>query len=245
MIKEVFNKISSFIKNGFFQMFSANVLNKVLSMGSNMIVTRLLTKGDFGILSYVLNIYAYFGLVSGFGLSNGALQFGTESKGSDKEFGFFKYTLKTGVIVNSILVLIGYIALFIVVLPFEEAKPLLAVYLPMLVFEYAVSIFYIILRAENRIKEYARLLNIDTILKVAGTCVGAVWGLKGVFIGKYIAEILIITIVVLYLRGDIQRFKDGIDSIRCQLRDLWKYSIVIRINSLNQVFIKHFPNTIY
>ena len=68
------------------QMLTANVLNKVVAMVSNMVITRVLTKPEYGIWSYVLNIYSYVGLLTGLGLLSGAFQFGAENRGKEEEF---------------------------------------------------------------------------------------------------------------------------------------------------------------
>lgn len=230
-VKAYFNKIISFTKNGFLHMFSANVLNKILSMGSNMIITRLLTKSDFGVLSYVLNIYAYFGMITGFGLLSGALQFGTENKGTEKEYSIFRYALQKGTIIDGFLILTGYIGLYIFSLPFAGAKVLLYLYLPMLILEYIANLLLVILRSENRIKEYARLLNLNTVLIVLGTCLGAIFGLYGVIVGKYIGQIATIVFIVIYMKGDISKLKIGFESIQRDLKSLWKYSIATGIAS--------------
>ena len=51
--KEIWNQL----RKGILQMLSANVLNKAVMMLSNMVITRLMTKAEYGLWSYVLNIY--------------------------------------------------------------------------------------------------------------------------------------------------------------------------------------------
>ena len=75
-IKDFWNQLQS----GMLQMLTANVLNKVVAMVSNMVITRVLTKPEYGIWSYVLNIYSYVGLLTGLGLLSGAFQFGAENR---------------------------------------------------------------------------------------------------------------------------------------------------------------------
>ena len=59
-------------------------------MCTSMVITRILSKDEFGIWSYALNIYSYLSLVSGAGLATGALQFGTENNKSKKSYVIFK-----------------------------------------------------------------------------------------------------------------------------------------------------------
>ena len=91
MGKQIVERLKYYGKSGLIDVFGANVINKVIAMLSNMVITRLLSKTDYGIWSYVLNIYSYLALISGLGLLSGAFQFGAENKGNEKEFQYYKY----------------------------------------------------------------------------------------------------------------------------------------------------------
>ena len=109
-IKETFDKL----KAGVLRTLSANIINKAVSMISSMAITRLLSTTDYGIWSYVLNLYSYFSLVSGLGLISGALQFGAENNGNEKSYSFFKYCSRTGIFIDlGLVVVFGTIIAFI------------------------------------------------------------------------------------------------------------------------------------
>lgn len=225
-------KLFALAKNGFIRMFSANVLNKALGIVNNMIVLRLISKAEFGVLSYIFNFYAYLSLASGLGLNSGALVFGTENHGTDKEHSYYGYTLKWGLIINSAVVFISYVILLIVTIPFPAAKPLLFAYLPMLLLEYSVEVLLVIPRANNKVKVYANLMNINTILMVVGTCLGAIYNLEGIIVGKYIGEVVTLIVICFFLREDIKKFKCVIEEAKNKVIELWKYSIATSFSTI-------------
>lgn len=51
---------------GFFSVFFSNVLCKVLTFIGGMIIVRVLSKGDYGAYSYVINCYGMQTLAKGF-----------------------------------------------------------------------------------------------------------------------------------------------------------------------------------
>ena len=88
------------IKSGLIQVLGANLVNKIVAVLSNMVITRVLSTSDYGTWSYVLNQYTYLSIVSALGLLYGALQFGTEHKGKEKAFTYFRYCLKYGLYIS-------------------------------------------------------------------------------------------------------------------------------------------------
>ena len=74
------SKIWTQLQKGILQVFSASVINKIVAMFSNMVLTRMLAQNEYGIWSYVLNFYSYAHLIMGLGLVAGALQFGAENR---------------------------------------------------------------------------------------------------------------------------------------------------------------------
>ena len=113
-IKHEIKEMLERLRKGILQVFTANVLNKVFVMVSNMVITRILTKGEYGIWSYVLNVYSYASLITGLGLASGAFLFGTENRGKRKEYDFFKYCLSVGLVINSIISVIFILWSFVV-----------------------------------------------------------------------------------------------------------------------------------
>lgn len=227
---ELYNMFDK-IKNGILQMFSANILNKVIVMISNMIITRILTKPEYGLWSYVLNIYSYASLITGLGLSSGAFQFATENRGSEKEYSYFKYCLSTGLIINSIISVVFIFSTFLGKYSIENSDIYIRAYVPILLLEYINEILTSVLRCENRIKKYAKALNINTILVTSFTCVGAFWGITGVIIGKYVATSFSISYNVILTEKQVKSIKYSNSIIKSEIKEVWYYSIFTGISS--------------
>ena len=239
-IKETFDKL----KAGVLRTLSANIINKAVSMISSMAITRLLSTTDYGIWSYVLNLYSYFSLVSGLGLISGALQFGAENNGNEKSYSFFKYCSRTGIFIDlGLVVVFGTIIAFIQ-LPIAGVKPYFLVTLPILLGEYINAIGQSVLSAQNRIKEYANLLNVNTILVAAGTCGGAIAGLWGVVIGRYIAYSLSIVYLIWLLRQDISKIHKANKLTAIAKKNLWHYSLFIGATSAMNLVVYYIDITL-
>ena len=218
---EFYNKL----KTGVLRTFSANVINKAVGLISSMAITRILSTTEYGVWSYVLNLYSYLAMITGFGLISGVLQFGAENKGEGKAYSFFKYCTKTGLLLDFIIVTVFASIVVAIQLPIEGAKPFVLVFLPILLVEYANSIGQCILRAQNKIKEYANVLNVNTILVAVGTCCGALFGLRGVVVGRYFAYSLSIIYLISLLKNDIVKIVNADILKNEEKKQLWHYSL--------------------
>ena len=219
------------LRQGILQVFTANVINKIIVMVSNMVITRVLTKPEYGVWSFVLNIYSYASLITGLGLATGAFQFGAENRGNEKEFSFYKYCLSIGLIANSIISLGFICSSFLIDFSIEGSTPYIRAYVPIILLEYTVEILLTILRCQSRMTEYARVLNINTILVAGLTCLGALCGVGGVIVGKYVAAILSISYLVYIARPEIKKIISSNWVSGQQKKELWHYSFFTGLSS--------------
>lgn len=231
-MREKVNNVWIFFKNGFLHLLGANVMNKLVGMVSNMVITRLLTQVEYGTWSYVFNIYSYLQLASGLGLVTGAFQFGAENRGTSKEFDYYKYCLKYGIIVDLILVGGFGIASLVISLSVANVGTLVRVYVPILIIDYIVNLFLTVLRCQNRINEYAKILNFNTILSALGTCVGAWFGVFGVIVGKYIAFLISLFQVIFKSKPEVLRILKAGKLVKGEIKQLWHFSIFNGVSSV-------------
>ncbi|MCI8661618.1 MAG: oligosaccharide flippase family protein [Lachnospiraceae bacterium] len=212
-------------------MLSANVINKIVVMISNMVITRILTRSDFGMWGYILNIYSYASLIAGLGLDSGAFQFGAENKGKGEAYRYYKYCLNIGLIINIVIIAVFYFYIHITELVIENSGLYIKIYLPVLIIEYLINIFSIMLRCSNRIKTYAKITNINTVLIAVATCVGACWGVPGVIGGKYCARVLSLASIICVMRQDLKNLLTASMLELKQITELWNYTIFTGVSS--------------
>lgn len=98
--------ISGFIKRGGFSVFFSTALVKISAALLSIIVVQLLTKEDYGILSYVLSIYAIAIVIAGFGGNYSLLRFGSIVNSFLKKKQYYYYTQRVGINYTSIVVAI-------------------------------------------------------------------------------------------------------------------------------------------
>lgn len=225
MLQEKIKEIWKQLKKGILQMFGANVLNKVVAMLSNMVITRLLTKTEYGIWSYVLNIYSYLTLATGLGLLSGAFQFGAENKGKKEEYQYYRFCLYGGLLIDIILISVFFVVCFFWKFSFPEAGKYLRMVAPMLLFEYVWNLLLTVLRCENRIQEYAGILNRNTVFIAIGTCLGGSFGIEGVIVGRYAAYCISLLQTVFVTREETKKIKDAEKIPLKKTGELWHYSI--------------------
>ncbi|MFK2371036.1 hypothetical protein ACIXNP_03750 [Bacteroides fragilis] len=84
--------ISGFIKRGGFSVFLSTALVKICAALLSIIVVQLLSKDDYGVLSYVLSIYAIAIVVAGFGGNYSLLRFGSIVNSFIKRKQYYYYT---------------------------------------------------------------------------------------------------------------------------------------------------------
>ena len=230
-MKKLFNRYTSDEKKNTMYTMLANIINKVVVMCTSMVITRILTKNEYGLWSYILNVFSYLSLMSGAGLSSGALQFGTENHGNSRAYVFFKYCLNVGLLVNVILVLVADIACIWIPFPIKGAKIYIMAIIPVLIIDYINELGYSILRSQNRIIEYSKALNINTFAIAAGTCAGSLWGVKGLVIGRFLATILTLLYLLYILHKDFIKIHTKEALLTEEKNGLWNYSIFVGISA--------------
>lgn len=225
------------LKKGILQVFTASVLNKIISMLSSMVLTRMLVQKQYGVLSYAGNVYSYAALFTGFGLAVGALQFGAESRGRPEENSFYRYCAKAGMLANFLM--IAFLSCLILhrELPIAQAKKYIYLYLPLLITEYLNQLLLIILRSQKRFKIYAKLVTAHTIFVSLGTCIGAIWGLNGVFAAKYAASLFTLLTIGCQMRETLHEVIHAGKLNPRQKKELWRYSILNCVSSTLNRFL--------
>lgn len=179
--RDVINRLSH---TGALHITLGTFLTKFVAFFGSIVVVRLLTKSDYGIMGYVDNIVGYASLFAGLGLFYALLRYVIIADDLEKKYACFDYVIKKGALRNAIIYLTVIALNFSVPYPenFSEARfwvPIAALLIPLTDFGNAllhtVRAFF-----ENKLYAYASLL--VSVALILGRLIGAWgWGIGGVF----------------------------------------------------------------
>lgn len=196
------NALKHLFKTGFFHIFTSDIINKIISFGSTLLLVRILTKDEYGIFVYAWNIYSLVMLFSGCGLASGVLQLCSEN--SENKIvcqNILFYSLKKGILFNLIIGLILCLIVFIIPLSIIAARELILLLslLPILQIFYSIIVSY--LRSQKYNKQFAVLNLSNTFFIFIFTIIGAyLYKEVGLILGYYIAFIITILLIKQYFK---------------------------------------------
>lgn len=97
-------KLSVLWKTGAIHIMLGSFINKFVSMFGSIVIVRLLSKQEYGVLSYIENLYSYAYVIAGLGLSNALLRYVILAKSPEKKYKYFNFCTKNGFFFNLLLV---------------------------------------------------------------------------------------------------------------------------------------------
>lgn len=185
-------------EKGAFHILSGNFATKFVTMFGSIFLTRLLTKEDMGLLTYMENLAGYAIIFAGLGMANVMLRYGVLSKSKEDHYGIYTFVLRSGLAADVTLAL-----LFILINAFyphkavyETAARLLPLYILYVPFQDIVNNVQMNERASFNNRRFAFISVLSAAAMVAARMAGAFWGgLTGVVIGLVLIQVL--TAVVL------------------------------------------------
>lgn len=110
--------MTSIWKKGLPHIFAGSFLTKCISFFGSIVLVRTLSKTDYGVLSYLENIYGYVWILAGLGFSNAILRFVVLKDSTEEKKQYFQYAVSTALLFNLLLVVIA--AAFNTVYPHRE-----------------------------------------------------------------------------------------------------------------------------
>ena len=101
--------IVSITKKGAFHILIGSFVTRFVSLFASVFVVRILSKTDYGILSYYDNLYNYFFLLAGYGLMNSVLRYVVIANSIEEKKSVFDYCKKIGTLFNLGIIIIGIV----------------------------------------------------------------------------------------------------------------------------------------
>ncbi|MDN0069551.1 oligosaccharide flippase family protein [Collinsella ihumii] len=184
-MKSVVGSLSRLKDRGAPAVLAGSVLTKAAAFLGSIVLVRVMSKYEYGVLSYMENVYTYVYLLAGLGLNNAVFRYVVLKEGPSEKLSVIRFVLARGAAINIAIVLVGiaFAILFPHAPEFSRAASLLPVMLLALPFQFSYDTFSYSLRALFRNGTYA-IVAVEAIAlvwtgKVVGTVAagldGAVW----------------------------------------------------------------------
>lgn len=231
-----FEELKELLKKGLIQIFSANVINKVVQFITIAFLTQIISKEDYGSFTYAQNLMSFVLLFEGAGVTTGILQYCSVSKDSKEKIGILKYGVSRGILVNIILSIGVFIYAIFGKLPIEGSRNSLMMLACVPIFSVVFNSIQVYLRSTFRNTEFSILTSFNTIVYFLATVgLSLKLGVSGLIIGMYIAYLLSIVLGAWFIRKDLFYNKIKLDSNFDKVKFL-KYSIVtVLTNAMSQI----------
>lgn len=224
-------EIQQLIKTGFFHIFSASVINKILTFLSNIVVVRLISKVDYGVFAYADNIVSLVLLATGMGMVSATFQLASETRGEEQEK-IYRYGSSVGIKFNILLSFIIVCISQFLPLKFTTAKEylLLLSINPIILIIVEFQQIYLRSKMENRKFSIASLLN--TFLVVSGAIIGAVLAtVDGMIIGRICGYLLTAIVIWYKFKVDFRIRTNRYEIPKDTKKVLYKISIISMLNN--------------
>lgn len=217
---------------GFGHIFGANTVNQIFAFASNFILIRVLSKGEYGIYSYALNIYSFFALACGFGMESACLQVCSEKmKTCENADAYIKYAIKFGSWFNVFLGAVIVAGSVILPLPLEGVNEVLWLFALMPLFTSMFSLGQTYFRYNLMNVEYSKCAVLNTGLILAGSVAGAVlFKTPGLILFRELAMLLTVCFAVLVYRFPIRRIMGAFCISVKEKMDMLKLALISMIN---------------
>lgn len=225
------------LKNGFFHIFSSNVVNKILQFGISIVIVRIISKELFGAWSYANNILSFFLLVNGLGVSSGLLQFSSAAKDKKLKVSYLKYALSIGIIFNVVLSITILVFTFFFDLPIKESVVILRwmAFIPFFVTIF--NNFQVFLRSDFKNKEFSLITVFNTFIYFLGILIGGYFfSIKGIVASRYIAFVASIALSLYFMKEYFELFKSTTFPKKNERKIFFRFSIIAMItNSISSI----------
>lgn len=233
------NFIAGFVKRGGLAVLFSTASVKLSSAILSIIVVRLLSKEEYGTLSYVLSIFSIATVIAGFGGNFSLLRFGSIANSASEKLVYYNYTIKAGTKYVA-LVAVAVCIFACLNLTMEGALFFLVMASIALFPSYLLESLRSYFRILNLNKLYS-LLNVqNSILFVIFTIVFTFfWGLYGYMV----TLILVPTLLFYYYQRRINKIKIWrFIEYSFPRKEYWRYGIHTSVSAIaNQVIFSIAP----
>lgn len=201
---KAFQALHSLKEKGFFNIFSATIINSVISFVYGIFIVRLLSQNEYGTFTYVQNIINFGVLFCSMGVNLGVLQFCSENTEIQNKYQYSRFAAVFGSICSVVVTVI--MILYTRVDGSNTARLTFYTiefsFMPILYFakDWIVSN----LRWQLRNREYANVMNVHSVTNALFAIMGA-WlaGIDGVIFGICLSYLSAVLLGLYYIKQDL------------------------------------------
>lgn len=223
---------------GFAHIFTTSVINKLLSLVTNMVIVRVLSKSEYGMYSYAYNIVTIVLIVSDLGTRMARFQYCCETNDPAERKAITRFLMSIGTVSNIIFSIGTFLYATFLPLSIPGGRFALQMLSATYLFQYYYDQTCYGFRIEKDNKRYAFLTNINSIGYGAMVCIGAwLFGITGTALGKYLSFVLPIAIGFCWMK---KQKDDRLENVAIlstiKKREMVKYGLLIVLtNSVSSV----------
>lgn len=231
IIKSIKERSRTLLQTGFFHIFGAETLNKILATVLGIVLVRILSKPEYGVYAFANSIIAVAIAFNGLGMTSAILQICSElSEKKDEAKKVFAYGYIWGVIVDIVIGLCVILLAAVFPLAIQGSNTLLAIYsfYPLCILLCAIKQMQLRVNFEN--KAYAYSTNLQTVLLVVFSIAGAFFfEAIGLVIGQELAYFVTYVYLCNKYPARIKEYRRNIDSFK--KKDIWKIALISAFNN--------------
>lgn len=202
-ISDLKKSVLSLVRKGALHILIGNFFTKFVTFFGSIVVVRLLTKEEYGVLTYIENIYGYAYIITGFGLSYALLRYIVLAEDRREQKNIFVYVIKRAWKIDLFILLIVSIIILIYSHPkqYEQYKLLLIISMFALPFNDLLDESLNTERALLNNKKFAFFSISVSFFMIVGKIVGVyTFNISGIVISKiiiYFTFSMILLIIIL------------------------------------------------
>lgn len=196
-------------EKGAIHIFTGSFLVKFVTFFGSVIIVRLLSKAEYGLLSYSENLYSFAYILAGFGLTNAVVRYVVLAKTEEEKKAVFDFIHKLSFKINLALIVIFAVinTFYDHTENFETCRIYIYIMLLSIPFQYCIDNDLSLERSLFNNKKYAFFSFIFAASTVLARLLGAIFnGVLGVII---FVVVLNITLALLFSKSkDRRQFED-------------------------------------
>lgn len=231
-MRNLLKKIIAEWKNGAADILLSSLFVKCFSLCSSIVVVRILSKADYGTLSYVENGYSYILLLAGLGLGNALLRYVPRAKEKEKRKAYLQFSMKCGLLLQGCISVVLIPVFCLLPVDYTFARTLILFFALKPLFAYAFDTLLNYLRAIEKNRQYAIIsclfIFFNFIFLIVFT---SLWQLRGVVLARYLAYFIPVVISFSIIRK-------GLADVTCvplekkERREYMMFGFMLMISSL-------------